>query len=103
MKYKTKPFEVEAMQWTGRNFDEVYFFTDSQFSFESGVAKVYDYLQDTWVVANINDFIIRGSRREYYPCAPDVFNAKYEPTGSVITTTTITTPHASQQKGFGHG
>lgn len=79
-KYKTKPFEVEAVQYVGSNADEINAFTDG--GFNVGVsedwAEVYDYLQQTWVNVNINDFIIKGSKEEFYPCDPEVFNAKYE-------------------------
>ena len=30
------------------------------------------------MVANRNDYIIKGLRGEFYPCKPDVFNKKYE-------------------------
>lgn len=83
-KYKTKPFEVEAVQWTGENGLDLNKFSEGGFNFgndpqgNAAWAEVYDYLQQTWVNVNMNDFIIRGSKGEYYPCDPEVFNAKYE-------------------------
>lgn len=79
-KYKTRPFEVNAVQFDGQNADEIKDFTDGGFNADlNGTwAEVYDYLQQTWVNVNTNDFIIRGSKGEFYPCDPEVFNAKYE-------------------------
>jgi hypothetical protein len=32
--------------------------------------------------ADINDWVIRGVRGEFYPCKPDIFAATYEPEGN---------------------
>jgi hypothetical protein len=63
MKYKSKPFEVEAVLFNGERI----------------IAEVYDYLHDTWVGVKAGDYVIRGSKGEFYPCDPGVFHAKYEP------------------------
>lgn len=39
---------------------------------------VYDYLHDTWVRFEKGDWIIRGTKGEYYPCAQSVFSDIYE-------------------------
>ena len=101
MKYRTKPFEIEAIQFTGENWDEIQEFCGEHsasynplvdlptfdhveswwpsHTYEPDiVAVVWDYLHQTWVGVRINDFIIRGSRTEYYPCDPFVFDSKYE-------------------------
>ena len=92
MKYRTKPFEIEAIQWTGENAEEIKTFVgqntyNGQDDFLlpneiTGVwlnAHVWDYLQKTWVPVNINDYIIKGMKGEFYPCDPEVFESKYEP------------------------
>ena len=88
MRYKSKPVTIEAIQWTGDNYGEVYDFTDGGFNAgtldgdEQPVAiwaEVYDYLQQTWVNVNLNDYIIKGTKGEFYPCDPEVFAAKYAP------------------------
>lgn len=102
MKYKTKPFEIEAVQFTGDNWEELErfcgvhsasynpfvdipnfspvenYWPSHTYSIDI-VAVVWDYLHETWVGVHANDFIIRGSRKEYYPCDPIVFDSKYEP------------------------
>jgi len=101
VKYRTKPFEIEAIQFTGDNWDEVQAFCGTHSASYNSlvdietfdhvesywpsytydpriVAVVWDYLHETWVGVHANDFIIRGSRTEYYPCDPIVFHSKYE-------------------------
>lgn len=78
-RFRKRPVEVEAIQWNGANSNEVYRFTDGQFdSDKPGVAQVYDYLHDTWVWLDQNDWIIRGVQGEFYPCKQDIFSLTYE-------------------------
>lgn len=41
-------------------------------------AVVYDTLHGTWVNVRENDWIIRGTQGEFYPCIAEVFARKYE-------------------------
>lgn len=111
MKYKTKPFEIEAVQFTGSNWLEVRAFvgrrftnatkngeavyivnfqkagTYTEWTDKSIIGEVYDYLHETWVGVHEGDWIIKGSKNEFYPCDPEVFESKYEPayaTGGVV-------------------
>src|SRR5688572_2479450 len=81
--YVSKPVEVQAIQWNGKNSADIDDFTEGGFNVgqdEDGLwAEVYDYLQHTWVPVNLQDFIIKGTQDEYYPCASSVFQRKYEP------------------------
>jgi hypothetical protein len=78
MRYKTKPCEIEAVQWTGENLTEILRFANTQnIDITSGVLIIKTLEGD--MVASTGDYIIRGLRGEYYPCKPDVFHAKYEP------------------------
>jgi hypothetical protein len=78
MRYKTKPCEIEAVQWTGENLTEILRFANTQnIDITSGVLIIKTLEGD--MVASTGDYIIRGLRGEYYPCKPDVFRAKYEP------------------------
>lgn len=96
-KYKTKPFEIEAVQFKNRNWTEILNFVGKRevdedywiYNFQKAgsyvdwddeaiVAEVYDKLHSTWVGVRDNDFIINGSKGEFYPCDPGVFEAKYE-------------------------
>ena len=92
MRYKTKPVEIEAIQWTGLNLEEIKQFV--------GESLEYDILDTAWEVgkgrpyilmrihtlegtmnASVGDYIIKGLRGEFYPCKPDVFEKKYEVIG----------------------
>lgn len=85
--YKTKPFEIDAIQFDGTNFGELSEFTDNKFFpvFEEDrgddpdiVAEVYDVLHSTWVGVKVDQFIIMGNKGEFYPCDPEIFESKYE-------------------------
>lgn len=81
MRYRTKPFEIEAVRF--RELSDCYrikneVFPDIEFQQDLRGLLVWDYLQLTWVIVNPGDYIIKGMKGEYYPCAPEVFEAKYE-------------------------
>lgn len=82
-KYKTKPCEIEAIQFTGEidNMIELQHFmnSDLRVSYRShdDVSLLIDTLEGT-MAASVGDYIIRGLRGEFYPCKPDVFKKKYE-------------------------
>lgn len=75
-KYKTKPCEIEAIQWTGDNIDEVLEFTEGNAYLSQAILKIRTLEGD--MEAKVTDYIIRGLRGEYYPCKEDVFHKKYE-------------------------
>lgn len=80
MKYRSKQVIKEAIQWTGKNVDEVFNFVGSSLE---PIERRPDYdlkiktLEGVMKV-NINDFIIKGLKGEFYPCRADIFEASYE-------------------------
>lgn len=63
-RYRQKPMEVEAVQWTGKNLDEIKEITD-------GGARTYNgclFVKTTngEVNANVSDYILK-SGTEHYP------------------------------------
>lgn len=89
MKYRKKPIEIEAIQWTGLNLEEIKVFV--------GKYLQYDIMDAAWEVGKgapyVNmkihtlegtmecspyDFIIKGVNGEFYPCKPDIFAKTYE-------------------------
>lgn len=87
-KYKTKPCEIEAIQWTG-NTTEIKEFCGSACTYEvedsawkagKGIPheKLIIHTLEGDMDASRNDYIIKGLRGEFYPCKPDVFKKKYE-------------------------
>ena len=76
-RYKTKPCEIEAIQWTGKNIIELLDWGQGKILWNDVDDLFIDTLEGR-MKANINDYIIKGLRGEYYPCKPDVFEKKYE-------------------------
>jgi hypothetical protein len=75
-KFRKKPVIVEAVQWTGRNDQEI-----NKFAAPHGVYKREVIIQTLEGVmrGQVGDWIIRGVKGEFYPCKPDIFAATYEP------------------------
>ena len=82
MKYKTKPVEIEAVEYIGSNTIEISKFTGISLN-DLGVAPFVNKLViktlEGKMTASVGDFIIKGLKGEFYPCKPDIFNMKYEP------------------------
>ena len=89
MKYRKKPVVIEAIQWTGLNFEEIKAFV--------GQDLIYDIYDAAWKVgmgipevtvkiktlegemlASVGDYIIQGVDGEFYPCKPDIFEKTYD-------------------------
>lgn len=90
-RFKSKPTEIEAVQFTGDNMEEVQAFclVNAPSFFQhiepkdreddpEQIAQVWDKLHGTWVGVYKNQYIIKGMKGEFYPCDPEVFKAKYE-------------------------
>lgn len=93
MKYRTKQFEIEAIQYTGdieivkEVFPDAEFKTHLEFGSYVEDMQVWDYLHKTWVTFYEGQYIIKGMKGEFYPCDPEVFETKYEPvlaTGGIV-------------------
>lgn len=89
MRYRSKPVEIEAIQFTGDNATEVYDFSEGKFHVldeedreecddPEATAEIFDELHSTWVLVYDTNWIIRGTKGEYYPCNNEVFLEKYE-------------------------
>lgn len=86
-KYRKLPIEVEAVRWTGSNLSEMASFAGAMFQ-ENGpedqaedpemTAQIYDELHSTWVSLRTGDWVLRGIKGEFYPCAAEVFQATYQ-------------------------
>jgi hypothetical protein len=97
-KYKTKPFEIEAVLFDGNNWQELDRFCGDR-RVDAGwlvpnfapagtyrnweedpsiFAEVFDKLHSTWMGVKVGQYIIKGSQGEFYPCDPKVFHSKYE-------------------------
>lgn len=74
-----KPVKVQAVQWTGNNYEEIA-------DFIGHVHSVY-YLTDEYIIIDTpegdrclrkGDWIIQDVNGELYPFKPDIFEQTYE-------------------------
>lgn len=81
MKYRKKPVVIEAIQYTGDNYNEVCEFVGKELrtpliQYEPG-ELIIETLEGN-MIASVNDYIIKGIHGEFYPCKPDIFDKSYE-------------------------
>lgn len=88
MKYRKKPIEVEAWQFTNENKDRVYrTVQEIQMNIEPSIdvngnpILIVPTLEGEMICA-IGDYLIKEpfptDWRKVYPCKPDIFEATYE-------------------------
>ena len=81
-KYRKKPVEVEAIQFDGWNWREVYQFMSSEPLLFTQDFRKYEYILietlEGIMKAKVGDYIIKGVHGEFYPCKPDIFHETYE-------------------------
>lgn len=84
---RKRPVEVDTIQWTGSNLDDLIDFTGGDFLLVDAIegtfapditAKVYDNLHDTWVGVKTGQHVVRGVKGELYPIDEDVLADTYE-------------------------
>lgn len=83
-KFKKIPVTIEAMEYTGENFDELKAWCKDAYKRVSSpdeiVIKTLEDGKDMVAkhVATTGDFIIKGVKGEFYPCKPIIFWLTYE-------------------------
>lgn len=77
-KYRKKPVIVEAVQWTGNNYDEICEFCTGILIDPVGDGKLKIPTLEGDHIASIGDYIIKGVKGEFYPCKHDIFEQTYE-------------------------
>jgi hypothetical protein len=84
-RFRKKPVEIEAMQFTEEDGAAVWEWADSK-PMKNAFGEVIGlriYTLEGDMKAEFGDWIIRGVKGEFYPCKPDIFAATYEPVGAV--------------------
>ena len=80
--YVKRPIPIEAIQWNGKNFDEIKAFCkDARIAYDGEL--IIPTLEDGKFikakhVATEGDYVIKGVRGEFYFCKEDIFNETYE-------------------------
>ena len=78
-KWVKRPVEIEAVQWTGDNWDEVFDFVGPSLFMHSAPAKVLIIRTlEGAMEALTGDYIIKGIKNEFYPCREDIFLETYD-------------------------
>lgn len=76
MKYRKKPVEVEAIQYTGKNLPEIINFVGRSLRVRGNLVVIFT-LEGEMIVSEL-DYVIKGVNGEFYPCKPDIFEKTYE-------------------------
>lgn len=77
VRYRKKPVEIEAVQWTGENLEEIEEFAKGALVHRGPVNIAISMLEGL-MRASKGDYIIKGIAGEFYQCKPDIFKATYE-------------------------
>ncbi|MGG7215298.1 hypothetical protein ACQPUY_17090 [Clostridium nigeriense] len=84
MKYRKKPVEVEAFQFTDEGKDRVYNWSkESQYNIQpsfdgNGKPCLLIPTLEGEMKCSLGDYLIKGVNGEFYPCKPDIFEKTYE-------------------------
>lgn len=80
-KFRKKPVEIEAIQYTGPfSFDEMVEAWGEGFTKACRMSKGLTIVTLEGILyASPEDWIIRGVKGEFYPIKPDIFAETYEP------------------------
>lgn len=86
-RYRKKPIEITAIQWTGNNDLDIYDFVgarkfvvidpDDHGEDPDCTAELFVSANSTWVLIETGEWIIRDARG-CYPCKPGIFEETYE-------------------------
>jgi len=79
--FKSKP--VEAMQWTGENFDAIEEFAPisgyEAYGDRKGSLQIEcEYSDEGYLTVHIGDWIVRNAVGECYPCRDETFAKVYD-------------------------
>lgn len=85
MRYKARPIVIEAVQFTGtfENLEVIRHWSNNEVRSYMGdgngkIAKLTIFTLEGAMTAIPTDFIVRGTRGEYYPVKSAIFAEKYE-------------------------
>jgi len=85
VKFRKKPVVIEAIQLMWGNWDAICDFVGVPENGEgieglpdNAIGMKIKTLEGT-MIADENDWIIKGVKGEFYPCKPDIFKETYEP------------------------
>lgn len=77
-KYRKKPIIVEAVQWTGDNYEEIYEFTRGNCCLTVDDNELIIRTLEGDMQTKKGSYIIKGKAGEFYPCKKEIFEQTYE-------------------------
>lgn len=83
-RFRKKPIEIEAIQYTRESRNECIAFCDAQHVSIDDDGAEYEleslriHTLEGIMTAKLGDWIIKGVKGEFYPCKPEIFEATYE-------------------------
>ena len=90
-RFRKKPVVVEALPWTVDIESAEQFVGGREFVRHKAQTfcdrEIWNSKENCWVTCPEGHWIIKGVAGEFYPCAPDVFEATYEPVVTAERTT----------------
>lgn len=97
-RFRKRPVEVEAVQWTGDNEAELAAFAGPHFEAVGPedraddpdmTGAVFDMLHSTWVKVHTGQWVVKGVRGEFYPIDETVLAETYDQADTAPETVTI--------------
>ena len=82
MRYKTKPVEIEAEQYTinsSKLMEGVCYSNHNKEDASLEILPAHIHTLEGVMTVSDGDYVIKGLKGEFYPCKPDIFEMKYEP------------------------
>jgi len=78
MKYRKKPVVIDAIQWTGDNYAEIFEFTEGNAYPTEPHSDTLSFSSDDDIKVEKGDYITRIANGAYGLCKEDFFNKMYE-------------------------
>ena len=79
MRFRRRPVLVDAVQWTGWNWDELEAFAPGVLRLDAAEKAVFVATLEGPIRADPGHWIVRGVKGEHWPVRDDVFQEAYEP------------------------
>ena len=79
MTYTVKmPVRIDAIQYTGNNFAELYDFAGDDIYLQDGQVYIHTIECDIKMKNKIGDYLVKGVKGEFYFCEKSIFEELYE-------------------------
>lgn len=78
-KFRKRALDIEAVQWTGDNIDEVRRFTNNEADIDEATGELAIATLEGVMFTEPGGWVIRGIHGEFYACEASVFADSYDP------------------------